>query len=318
MRKKLLLLILIVAFSTLFAGGCDGMSSDGEYNVTFVFGNGAEDITVKTVFGRVTLPDEPEWYNRSFIGWSKDADKRDFYDFSEKVASDITLFAVWELDYEAIAVSINADIMKSNVKVYSEHYDNNPFFPSATSQGSGVIYKEYNGYYYILTNNHVLIKSDSYLQNRYKVYDLYGNEYAAELVISDPSYDLGVIRIRKLSSISLGYIDIADKIPEKSESVISLGSPRGQFNAVTYGPIYAYKTVDINDQDALECNIEFPIIWHKAHAAHGSSGGALLNADLELIGINFAIANDENGEFLYGFAVPGEKIPEFLIKNSVE
>ena len=61
--------------------------------------------------------------------------------------------------------------------------------------------------------------------------------------------------------------------------------------------------------------VEFELIWHTAYANHGSSGGALINVSLDLVGINFAVATNENGEYLYCVSVPSVKIAEFLTAN---
>ena len=56
------------------------------------------------------------------------------------------------------------------------------------------------------------------------------------------------------------------------------------------------------------------MILHTAPLEHGSSGGALLNYDLELVGVNYAIANIKETESKYSLAIPIEKVSEFLLK----
>ena len=56
------------------------------------------------------------------------------------------------------------------------------------------------------------------------------------------------------------------------------------------------------------------MLWLDTYAEHGSSGGMVLDTDLEIIGIVYAVATAD-GKFKYSLAVPTEKINEFLISN---
>jgi S1-C subfamily serine protease len=58
--------------------------------------------------------------------------------------------------------------------------------------------------------------------------------------------------------------------------------------------------------------VKFPVLWHSARCDNGSSGGALLDASLKLIGVNFATGQNTDGSFKFGFAVSGAKLLEFL------
>lgn len=57
------------------------------------------------------------------------------------------------------------------------------------------------------------------------------------------------------------------------------------------------------------------MIRHDAPTAPGSSGGAILNASLKLVGLNFAGATTNSGSFLYGLAIPAQRIHEYLAMN---
>ena len=97
--------------------------------------------------------------------------------------------------------------------------------------------------------------------------------------------------------------------------MIALGAPDGMDNSVTFGRVTRVDTV--SGQGATEQTaVAFPVIWHDAPMAHGSSGGALLNDNMELVGVNFAIAtNGQSGEYLYGFCIPISYVREFLNAN---
>ena len=61
-------------------------------------------------------------------------------------------------------------------------------------------------------------------------------------------------------------------------------------------------------------NVTFTVLEHNAETNGGSSGGAILNIDLELIGIHYAGSRDSSGNFVRGYAIPIDKIHEFLNK----
>lgn len=303
MKKRILTIFLIftLVIPQLFA--CE----DPAVSISYVYRNGEEPKTVVLTEENLGRPEDPEREGYVFLGWSTDPDALYFYDFSELPSESIMLYAVWLPDYEKLSERISSEAMTANVKISSEYYSVG-IAPSATSQGSGVIFYENSTHYYVLTNHHVLHKDGDYFYTDYFVYDAYGNKYIGELLDSDPKYDLGVLRIRKLSSVSLSSLKISESVPDRYETVASLGSPKGQFNSVTLGEVSNYKVIEQTDGS----EVEFEVIWHTAYANHGSSGGALVNTCLELVGINFAVATNEKSEFMYCVAVPGAKIAEYL------
>ena len=93
------------------------------------------------------------------------------------------------------------------------------------------------------------------------------------------------------------------------ENVKSLGNPHSIRNVVSKGQVncYSYVTLDTN-----KSKVDFEVIVHSAKIAGGSSGGALLNSDNEIIGITFAGVFDNTGNFITGYAIPAMRIKEFL------
>ena len=157
--------------------------------------------------------------------------------------------------------------------------------------GSGVIVSE-NGY--IITNNHV-IEGASELQvttNNNKVYE-------AELIGSDENADIAVLKIKGTQSFP--YVRFANSdITRVGEWVLAVGNPFNLNSTVTAGIISA-KSRDLNDYDRK--NQSF--IQTDAAVNSGNSGGALINLDGDLIGINTAISSNGMGTFIgYSFAVP--------------
>ena len=54
------------------------------------------------------------------------------------------------------------------------------------------------------------------------------------------------------------------------------------------------------------------MLWIEDEIDHGSSGGAVLDGDMNIVGILYAVLTDENGDIQYALAIPTSKIVEFL------
>lgn len=171
------------------------------------------------------------------------------------------------------------------------------------SSGSGVIFTQ-DGY--IVTNNHVIESAE-------KIEVLWNKKsYEAELVGTDPSTDLAVLKIKEsgLPAITLG----SSKALAVGEWVIAVGNPLSLSSTVTVGIVSAKgRRINIVDD-------KFPIesfIQTDAAINPGNSGGALVNKNGDLIGINTAIVSRTGSYTGYAFAVPidiAKKVVEDLIK----
>jgi Do/DeqQ family serine protease len=155
--------------------------------------------------------------------------------------------------------------------------------------GSGVIISN-DGY--ILTNHHVV---DGALEIRIETTD--NRTFTAKLVGSDPPSDLAVLKIeaRDLPVLSLGD---SDKV-RVGDVVLAVGNPLGIGQTVTSGIISAKgRATGLSDgsfEDFLQTD---------AAINRGNSGGALVNATGELIGINSQILSPSGGNIGIGFAIP--------------
>jgi serine protease Do len=174
------------------------------------------------------------------------------------------------------------------------------------SSGSGVIFSS-DGY--IVTNNHV-IESAEQIQVLYNK-----NVYDAELVGTDPSTDLAVLKIKEtnLPAVTLG----SSKNLSVGEWVIAVGNPFSLSSTVTAGIVSAKgRRINIVED-------KFPIesfIQTDAAINPGNSGGALVNKNGELVGINTAILSRTGSYTGYAFAVPidiARKVVEDLVKYGV-
>jgi serine protease Do len=163
-----------------------------------------------------------------------------------------------------------------------------------TNFGSAVIYQSDKTYYYALTNDHVI---DSYTS--ISAIDYENNRYTVEVVDSDASFDLAVIKIEK--NIKLKEIEFAESFSVFDE-VIAVGYPSSVYKE-TDGVVTTYEAIDYD--------IEFAVIVHSASISKGSSGGALVNVDHELIGINFAGYFDNN-TLTESYAIPINQVRTYL------
>lgn len=157
--------------------------------------------------------------------------------------------------------------------------------------GSGVIYTE-DGY--IITNNHVVEFADEY------VVTLHDNrEFKARLVGRDPDTDMAVI---KIEANSLPFIEIGNSDDVRvGEWALAVGNPFDLTSTVTAGIISA-KGRDIHIIKGLKAIESF--IQTDAAVNPGNSGGALVDVNGKLIGINSAIATPTGVFAGYSFAIP--------------
>ena len=146
-------IFLIIAFS-----GC----AKKTYTVTYDYNNGKELDTVSYEEGSVLNAETPKKSGYVFVGWCTDAELSNFYDFNAHVNSDLTLYAKWTLDYEKIISSASREAASFCVKIICAN-GKSAGNGNVISQGSGVVYDKKDGYYYVLTNNHVISEAESTL-----------------------------------------------------------------------------------------------------------------------------------------------------------
>ena len=156
--------------------------------------------------------------------------------------------------------------------------------------GSGVIISN-DGY--IITNYHVIENA-----NEIEITTNDNKTFIAEIIGSDENSDIAVLKIS--GSNSFPYIRFANSDQTKiGEWVLAVGNPFNLTSTVTAGIISA-KSRDLNDYDSK--NQSF--IQTDAAVNSGNSGGALVNINGDLIGINTAIQSNNAGFIGYSFAVP--------------
>ena len=165
-----------------------------------------------------------------------------------------------------------------------------------SSLGSGVIVSE-DGY--VLTNHHVIGGAD---QIQVALRD--GRETLAEVIGTDPESDLAVLRI---DLDELPVIELADSTEVAIGDVsLAIGNPFGVGQTVTMGIISA------TGRSHLGLNAYEDFIQTDAAVNPGNSGGALVNAEGALVGINTAIFSRSGGSQGIGFAIPANLAANIL------
>ena len=160
--------------------------------------------------------------------------------------------------------------------------------PKRVAAGSGVIIST-DGY--IVTNNHVVDGADELLVTLND-----NKEYSARIIGADATTDLALI---KIDGKNLPAIQIANSDDVKvGEWVLAVGNPLGLNNTVTAGIVSA-KARSMQEPGKVTSMIQTD-----AAINQGNSGGALVNTQGALIGINAMIYSQTGSNIGYGFAIP--------------
>ena len=182
--------------------------------------------------------------------------------------------------------------------------------------GSGVILSE-DGY--ILTNAHVVTLGGDTNQAAISVRTWDGNVFRAELIGTDATNDLAVIKIEATSLKPIAFADSAAL--NVGNSVVAIGAPLGLESTVTQGIVSALnRTIQVASSEVQDGSglqlwnestqippVSLQVIQTDAAINPGNSGGALVNERGELVGINVAIATSgdgSSGNIGVGFAIP--------------
>jgi putative serine protease PepD len=166
----------------------------------------------------------------------------------------------------------------------------------SSAEGSGFVYDSSG---HIVTNQHVVNGGESISVKFWN-----GKTYSATLVGSDTSTDLAVIKVNapvsQLFPLTLGSSSKA----AVGDPVVAIGSPFGLEETVTAGIVSAlHRSIDSQSQFAIPDSIQTD-----AAINHGNSGGPLLNAQGQVIGVNAQIRSDSGDNAGVGFAIPSDTV----------
>lgn len=221
---------------------------------------------------------------------------------------------------------------------------------SESGSGSGVVLSK-DGY--VLTNTHVVTLGGAEASPTIRVTTSDGHIYNAEIVGTDPVYDLAVIKLE--GAEDLKPIEFADSSElNVGSTAVAVGAPLGLSNSVTTGIVSALnRSIQIassalpdsatedapedegdqggspfqfdlpgTEQQGASQSISISVIQTDAAINPGNSGGALVDSEGKLIGINVAIATagnaEESGSIGVGFSIPSniaKRVSEEIIEN---
>ncbi len=210
-------------------------------------------------------------------------------------------------DYSDTSIYASNKILPSIVGINVEYSVNSMFSmfgaqaqSSATAAGSGIIISE-DGY--ILTNNHVVDSEESSsfyeLSSANKItVQLYNDDkqYDAKIVGQDDETDLAVIKIDASNLVAAEFAD-SDSL-KVGEFAMAVGNPLGLGSSITSGVISALNR-EITDSDGKT----YTLIQTDAAINSGNSGGALVNSEGKVIGVNTMKVSSTGVEGM-GFAIP--------------
>ena len=197
------------------------------------------------------------------------------------VAGGTTIGQIYQRSYKAV------------VEIATRSFDG-----SQRSQGSGFVYDR-NGN--VVTNQHVV---EGPVAGEISVRFWDGRAYSAEIVGSDPSTDLAIIKVDAPESVfvPLRLGDSSDVAV--GDSVVAMGSPFGLEGTVTSGIVSAlHRQMKAPNDYTINDSIQTD-----AAINHGNSGGPLLDSLGRVIGVNAQIESESGGNDGVGFAIPSNTV----------
>jgi|LakMenE18May11ns_1017448.scaffolds.fasta_scaffold9951582_3 serine protease Do len=256
--------------------------------------------------------------NYKNVGFNEQGNPPGAVDFTQPASA--ALPAVVHIKTKTNAKQVNNNLPKVRQNPFSDFFDDdlfNQFFgggrmniiPEQKASGSGVIISE-DGY--IVTNNHVVANADEItvtLNNK--------KTFKAKVIGADPAYDLAVI---KIEASALPYLIYGNSDEVKiGQWVLAIGYPLNLETTVTAGIVSAKaRSLGLNkDKTGNVGGAVESFIQTDAAVNMGNSGGALINTDGRLIGINAAIASPTGYYSGYSYAIPvniAKKVVDDIIK----
>ncbi|PVZ85712.1 serine endoprotease DegP [Serratia sp. S1B] len=160
--------------------------------------------------------------------------------------------------------------------------------------GSGVIIDAAKGY--VVTNNHVV---DNATKIQVQLSD--GRRFEAKMIGKDPRSDIALIQLKEAKNLTA--IKMADSEQLRvGDYTVAIGNPYGLGETATSGIVSALGRSGLNIENYEN------FIQTDAAINRGNSGGALVNLNGELIGINTAILAPDGGNIGIGFAIPSNMV----------
>jgi serine protease Do len=194
-----------------------------------------------------------------------------------------------------IAAQVGPSVVQVNVRAVQV----TPFGPQeGEGQGSGVIYRT-DGY--IITNNHVVQGADEV-----NVAFADGSTERGQVVGTDPSTEIAVVKVDRDDVPAAKFAEGADLMP--GQLAVAIGSPSGFQSTVTAGVISGVnRELPARFTGGRQEAALVDLIQTDAPISPGSSGGALVARNGEVVGVNVAyLPPDQTGAESIGFAIPSD------------
>jgi len=177
-----------------------------------------------------------------------------------------------------------------------------PMVPTGDKMGSGILFDARG---YILTNNHVIANTSDL---RARIFGDQENAYPCEIIAADPVLDLAVIKISAPFPFPAATLGNSDML-EVGDSVLAVGCPFNLEQSVTHGIVS-----DVKRDVTIDGRMYHDLLQTDAAINSGNSGGALINEDGEVIGVNVAIYAPNRVYCGVGFAIPINQAKLMMMK----
>ena len=236
----------------------------------------------------------------------------EFYDYSDFNQLPIYIAEAYnssDIDaYNEVLLNTKAKIIKATIAIRTTI--SSPLTDNRIS-GSGFIFKEDDTHYFAATNHHV-IETDSgtigFGNAEYEIKAAGDKTYIqAEVIVSNKDLDLAVIKFPKNDRQDIEILNISQRLGYRfkaNELVLAVGNPLRFYNNISIGKYEGITLIE---------NVDFFVIQHSAEIDEGSSGGALVDVNGNLLGINTWGLEEGN----MSFAIPGFVLYNFLVSNDI-
>ncbi len=202
-------------------------------------------------------------------------------------------FSAQDWPVDEIAAEVEPSVVQVNVRAIQETPQG---LQEGEGLGSGVIYRE-DGY--IITNNHVVEGAEEV-----NVAFADGSTESGEVVGTDPSTDLAVVRVDRENLPAADFVEDLNLRP--GELAVAVGSPSGFQSTVSQGVISGLnREVPASLTGGRQEEALVDLIQTDAAISPGNSGGALVNGESQVVGVNAAyLPPGQTGAVGIGFAIP--------------
>ncbi len=162
-------------------------------------------------------------------------------------------------------------------------------------EGSGVVWDEHG---HVVTNAHVVSGADTV-----RLVSADGDEVAADIVAADEIVDVAVLEAR---DVDLPPATFTTRLPDVGEWVVAIGNPLGFENTVTAGVVSGLHRAIPGSARSSPALVD--LVQTDAPISPGNSGGALVDLDGRVVGINVAYIPPQANAVSIGFAIPSPTV----------